>query len=114
MKYFDEAKMHDVRIKLEKSILSWENVTTRKMFGCPCYKTKDKLFAFIVTGGVVLTALKEDDRNALSKKFNTSPFVAGKKIVLKWVTIPVKNSHDIKKVLPYIKKSYQQIYTTAE
>ena len=57
MKYYDEEKMHDIRLKIDKEVLSWSNVTTKKMFGCPCYKYKDKLFAFLVTEGVVLTKL---------------------------------------------------------
>ena len=55
MQYYNEEKMKNLRLKLEKEILSWPNVTTKKMYGCPCYKYKEKLFAFLVTDGVVLT-----------------------------------------------------------
>ncbi len=111
MRYYDEEKMQDVKIKLEKNILTWEDVITKKMFGCPCYKAKDKLFAFIVTDGVVITKLNEDDKTLLSRKFNISPFVAGKKVVQKWIKISVKDSDDIKKILPYIRKSYKHVHT---
>ena len=55
MKYYNEEKMKNFRLIIEKEILSWPNVTAKKMYGCPCYKYKEKLFAFIVTDGIVLT-----------------------------------------------------------
>ena len=59
MQYYNEEKMHDFRLRLEKEIMSWPGVTTKKMYGCPCYKYKDKLFAFMVTDGVVLMKVSE-------------------------------------------------------
>ena len=40
MKYYNEEKMQNIRSKIEKEILGWPNVTTKKMLGCPCYKYK--------------------------------------------------------------------------
>jgi len=73
MQYYNEAKMHNLRLKIEKEILSWPNVTTKKMYGCPCYKNKEKLFAFLVTDGVVLTKVSEQDKIQLSEEFTLSP-----------------------------------------
>lgn len=49
MQYYDEEKMQNVRLRIEKEILNWPNATTKKMYGCPRYKNKEKLFAFLVT-----------------------------------------------------------------
>lgn len=107
MKYYDEEEMHPIRTELEEEILSWEGVGTKKMFGCPCYMAGGKLFAFIVTGGVVITQCSEDDRTALSKRYETSPFSAGRKIVHKWVKVPVKSGSDVNMILPFVRKSYK-------
>lgn len=68
MKYYDEDKMKNIRLKIEEELLSWSDVTTRKMYGCPCYKNKEKMFAFLVTDGIVLTKPSEKDKLDLSKK----------------------------------------------
>jgi hypothetical protein len=69
MQYYNEEKMQNLRLRIEEEILKWPNVTTKKMYGCPCYKNKEKLFAFLVTDGVVLTKMSEHDRIKLSKEF---------------------------------------------
>gem|GEM_PF-6450684 len=51
-------EMHDLRVKLQAVILSWPNATAKRVYGCPCYKNSDKLFAFLVTDGVVLTKVE--------------------------------------------------------
>ena len=77
MQYYNEKKMHNLRLLIEKEVLNWPNVTTKKMYGCPCYKNKEKLFAFLVTDGVVLTKMSEQDKIRLSKEFTIKPFQAG-------------------------------------
>ncbi len=74
MQYYNEEKMQNLRLKLENEILNWPNVTTKKMYGCPCYKYKEKLFAFLVTDGVVLTKASDQDKIKLSKEFSIKPF----------------------------------------
>jgi hypothetical protein len=49
MKYYSEEETKEIRIALETEVLRWSKVTTRKMFGCPCYKVSDKLFVFLAT-----------------------------------------------------------------
>ena len=39
----------------------------------PCYKNNEKLFAFLVTGGVVLTKVSEQEKIKLSKEFEINP-----------------------------------------
>ncbi|MBP1662505.1 MAG: hypothetical protein H6P94_754 [Thermoplasmatales archaeon] len=106
MQYYNEEKMGSLRVKLEKEILSWPGVTTKKMYGCPCYKHHEKLFAFLVTDGVVLTKTSEEEKMNLSKDFLIKPFQAATRTMKGWPQIPLDDSSDLKKILEYIKKCY--------
>ncbi|MFO7677734.1 MAG: hypothetical protein R6V50_05065 [Thermoplasmatota archaeon] len=111
MQYYNEEKMKNLRLKIEKDVLSWPNVTTKKMYGCPCYKYKEKLFAFIVTDGIVLTKTNEQDKIKLSKEFSIKPFQAATRIMKGWPQIPFDETSDIEKIILFIKKSYNQSKT---
>jgi len=108
MQYYNEEKMQNLRLRIEEEILKWPNVTTKKMYGCPCYKNKEKLFVFLVTDGVVLTKVSEHDRIKLSKEFTIKPFQAGKRTINKWPQIRVEEITDVGKMIPFIKNSYDQ------
>ena len=99
-------------MRIEQEILNWPNVTTKKMYGCPCNKNKEKLFAFLVTDGVVLTKVSDHDKIKLSKEFGVRPFQAGKRTMNKWPQINVDNTTDLDKVILFIKKSYNQSMTS--
>jgi len=106
MQYYNEEKMQKIRLNIEKEVVDWPDVTTKKMYGCPCYKYKNKLFAFLVTDGVVLTKASEHDKLELSKEFSIKPFQAATRIMKGWPQIPVEEKSDLKKIIPFIKKSY--------
>ena len=108
MKYYNEEKMKNFRLKIEKEILNWPNVTTKKMYGCPCYKNKEKLFAFLVTNGIVLTKINKEDKIKLSKEFKIKPFQTTTRTIKSWPQIPIDESSDLKIIIPYIKSSYIQ------
>jgi len=108
MQYYNEEKMKNFRLRIEKEILNWPDVTTKKMYGCPCYKYKDKLFAFLVTDGVVLTKTSEQDKMKLSKEFTIKPFQASTRTMKGWPQIPVDETSDLDKIIPFIKNSYSQ------
>ncbi len=109
MQYYDEEKMRHLRLAVEKEILSWPDVSTKKMYGCPCYKHHEKLFAFLVTDGVVLIKMTDQDKEKVSKDFEVRPFQAGaRRIMYSWPQIKVRNMTDLEKLLPFIKKSYAQ------
>ena len=107
MKYYSEETMKQIRTALEQEVLNWPKVTTKKMFGCPCYKADNKLFAFIVTNGVVLTKLSETAREDLTAKFEISSFQAGTRTVKNWPRIPIEDEKDIENILGFVKKSYE-------
>jgi predicted DNA-binding protein (MmcQ/YjbR family) len=112
MQYYNEEKMHNLRLRIEEEILNWPNVTTKKMYGCPCYKNKEKLFAFLVTDGVVLTKVLEQDKIQLSKEFEIKPFQAGKRTMNKWPQISVNETTDVEQIIPFLKNSYNQSQTS--
>ena len=107
MKYYIEEDMKHIRTVFEDEVLSWPKVTTKKMFGCPCYQVYGKLFSFVVTRGAVITKLNADEVEALKKKFNIGPFKAGKMTTKKWARIDIENTGELKKVIPYVKKSFE-------
>ena len=111
MQYYNEEKMKSFRLRIEKEILSWPNVTTKKMYGCPCYKYKDKLFAFLVTDGIVLTKAREQDKMKLSKEFKIKPFTAAARTMKGWPQIPVDEISNLEKIISFIINSYNQSMT---
>ncbi len=100
--------MHNLRLRIEKEVLNWPSVTTKKMYGCPCYKNKEKLFAFLVTDGVVLTKVNEQDKIQLSEEFTIKPFQAGQRTMNKWPQIRVDEITDLEKIIALIKTSHNQ------
>jgi hypothetical protein len=77
------------------------------MFGCPCYKYKNNLFAFMVTDGIVLTKVDELDTIELSKEFSIKPFQSTTRTMKSWPQIPVNKNSNLKKIIPFIKKNYE-------
>jgi hypothetical protein len=106
LKYYSEDKMETIRVALEEKVLAWDSITTKKMFGCPCYKANNKLFGFLVTDGVVFTKLSETERDEVVDTFKAKPFQAGKRSMGSWPQVAIKEPEDIKTILPYFKKSY--------
>ena len=111
MQYYNEEKMKNFRLKIEKEILNWSETTTKKMYGCPCYKYKEKLFAFLVTDGIVLTKASEHDKILLSKEFKIKFFQAATRTMKGWPQIPVDEKSDLEKIIQFIKNSYNQSKT---
>ena len=106
MKYYTEEDTKDLRLALEKQVFNWPNVTTKKMFGCPCYQVNEKLFVFLVTKGIVITSLHEVEIEELTQKYNTTFFQAGNKIVKKWVKLSIEPI-DLDNIMSYVRKSYE-------
>jgi len=107
MKYYSEDEMKELRLALEDEVLKWPSVKPTKMFGCPCYRAKGTLFAFLFMDSLVLTGLGEKDREKISRQRKTMPFEAANRKIPKWIRIPVKDKQDLDKLLPYVKKSYE-------
>ena len=106
MKYYSEEATEPLRLRFEKKVLWWPKVSARKMFGCPCYQADGKLFAFLVTNGIVITRLAQADRETLSRKYQATPFRSGRKVVQKWVRLPIEQMGDLDRVMRFVRKSY--------
>lgn len=82
------------------------------MFGCPCYQINGKLFAFLVTNGVVLTHLNPGDRAVAADRRGAAAFRAGKKIVRSWVHLPIQDRKNLQQIIPLVRKNYEAAYKT--
>ena len=106
MKFYDEAKMAPVRKALEASVLNWPGVAPKEMMGCLVYSRGTKFFAFLVTHGLVITKLSEEDREALAED-GGKPFTMAGRTTAKWVQLPVKTAEDLRPLLPHVRASYE-------
>jgi len=114
MKYYSEEKTENLRRAFEETVLSWPKVSAKKMFGCPCYKAKNKLFAFFVTRGIVITQLTQADREKLSTQYRTTVFHAGKKTIQNWVRVHLTDDSDLARIMPYVRRSYESVLAKAK
>lgn len=107
MKYYSEEETKDLRLALEDEVLSWPHVGTSKMFGCPCYRARGTLFAFLFMDSLVVTSLGEKDREKISRQRKTMPFEAANRKIKSWVRIPIQNNRELDKLMPFVRKSYR-------
>lgn len=107
MKYYDEERMSEVRVKLESDILKWPGVASKEMMGCLCYFRGKKFFAFLITNGIVITKLMTEDRATLSQTVKSKPFEMAGKTASSWVELALKRPADLRPLMPYIRKSYE-------
>ena len=107
LKWYIEEQTKELREFFEKEALSWPMVDYKKMFGCPCYLANGTIFAVLVTKGIVITKLTDEEKLQLSKVKKVGPFIAGAKVIKSWVQVNLE-AKELPIVLPYVKKSYQQ------
>lgn len=107
LKWYIEEESKELREAFEKEISKWPQVDYKKMFGCPCYLINGKMFAGLVTKGIIITKLNDAEKNELKKIKETKPFIAGKKTIKSWVHINLEPS-ELNEITPYIRKSYDR------
>lgn len=107
MQYFDSDRSADLKAAFDEAVLEWPGVTAHTMFGCPSYRADDTLFAVLVTDGVVLTRLPEEQRGEIEQAFETGPFQAGVRTATKWVQVDVVKALDLDALLPFVEASYE-------
>src|SRR5713101_3049643 len=106
MKYFDKEKMGQSRDELEREILQWPGVSSREMMGCLCYLHGKNMIAFLVTDGIVISKLleqEEADLSTLSKKMAFE--MAGKSFRKSFWEL--KTPKNLQTILPFLEKSYR-------
>lgn len=106
MKWYDETETRELREALEAKILTWPYVTSKKMMGCPCYLAKGKMFVGLVTGGIVITKLNQEEREMLNKNHPIKPFKAGDRTIKSWAHLMI-DPDEIEGIMPYVKISYK-------
>ncbi len=106
MKYFDTEKMGQSRDELEREILQWPGVSTREMMGCLCYLHGKNMIAFLVTDGIVISKLSEQEQKDLSKLNKKVSFKMAGNSFRKPVW-ELKTRDNLRATLPFLKKSYQ-------
>lgn len=111
MKYYDEEKMAEIRRAFDREVLRWKGVSSRPMMGCLCYFYNRKFISFLVTDGIVLMKLSEEDQEELKRKFGGKPFEMAGQTARLWVT-PLKSVRDLKPVMPFVRKRYAEASST--
>ena len=107
MTFYDESESDEIRSIFEKEVLGWSRISIRKMFGCPTYLADGKLFAFLVTKGIVITQIRLRDKEEISEVFETEPFKVGEREITRWLKITIDHPEKIKRLMRLVKKSYQ-------
>jgi hypothetical protein len=107
MKFYDESESAEIRDIFEKEVMGWSRVSKRTMFGCPTYLADGKLFAFLVTNGVVITQIRLRDREEIGEIFETEPFTVGEREITRWLKVTIGQPEKTKRIMRLIRKSYQ-------
>ena len=107
MKWYVEEETKELRESFEAEVLGWPQVDMKKMFGCPCYLANGTMFAGLVTKGIVLTKLNEEEKIELGQIFKTKPFVAGERVIKSWIHVTLE-AIELSDVVAFIKKSYDR------
>ena len=108
MKYYSEDESREIKLAFENEVMNWSQVSTKKMFGCPCYRVNNRLFAFLVTKGVVITHLGKTDKGQLSQEYQLDFFDTGTRKIGNWPQISFRSVEELKAIIPYVKKSYER------
>lgn len=107
MPYYIEEDARALRQAFEKEVMLWPDVTSRRMFGCPAYVADGRLFAFLVTDGVVITQLRKKDKQILAQDNQTEPFKAGERVIERWTKVAIADPAAIGRIMGFVRKSYQ-------
>ena len=107
MPYYSEAESGELRLNVEKIVLVWPGVMKKMMFGSPAYVVGTTYFAMLVTGGIVLTRLNEQEKTRLLEDHRAGYFEGHGRVMKKWIHIPVHSPSDIDPYIPYLRSSYE-------
>jgi len=107
MPYYTESEAGDLREAFEEIVRAWPGVTVKKMFGAPSYAANGNLFAIVVTGGIILTRLGEEEKTSLKNDPAADYFTGHGRVITKWLRIVIKNPADLERYRPFIEASYR-------
>jgi TfoX/Sxy family transcriptional regulator of competence genes len=98
--------LKELRERFEEIVLALPDVTKKMMFGSPSYSRGKKLFAMLVTWGIILAGLDGDTREALLKGPSAGYFVGHGRVIKKWIHIRIRDISEIDRYIPFIEASY--------
>lgn len=112
MEPYEQEKMQRIRSTLERDLFRWPGVTTKVLFGNPAYVVNGRIFAILVTGGIVLTRLDNTEGEAVSLLFRTFPVTGRSGAVIKsWIGVNVCTPDELSSVIPFVKRCYERAAT---
>ncbi len=81
-------------LKVKEELLSWPGVTTRRMFGCDTFFAGPKMFAFLLSDGLVVKAAPEE-RDSLLARPNVEPMRMGNGVRFgDWLKVAIEQEAD--------------------
>jgi hypothetical protein len=107
MPYYSEVETKELRLKMEDTVLPWPGVMKKMMFGSPSYGVGKTLFAILVTGGIILTRLSEEEKEGLLKDPRAGYFEGHGRVMKKWIVITLPAPSELEHYLPYLRSSYE-------
>jgi len=113
MPYYSEADTKNLRLKVEEIVLAWPGVVKKMMFGSPSYGVGKTFFAMLVTGGIILTRLSEEEKTRLLKDPRAGYFEGHGRTMKKWILISLPDPSELEHYLQFIKLSYEAALKTA-
>jgi len=105
--------MAEIRKTFDAEVLTWRGVTSKPMMGCLCYFYNRKFIGFLVTDGVVLMKLSENDQKEIKEKFGGKPFEMAGQTGRLWVT-PLNGPKDVRSVMPFVRKRYKDVSSSSK
>jgi hypothetical protein len=87
MPYYSESEAHALREQFEEIVLTWP--------------------AILVTGGIILTRLNDDQKSALLSSGTADYFSGHGRVMKKWIVIAIKEPSSVERYLPFIRASYE-------
>jgi len=89
----------DVRDFAMAALHGFDDVTSRRMFGCDAFLNRARMFAFL-TDRTMVARIPEPERAKLLKRRQAKPFYIGPRTTFGiWVEMPLRTSADVKRAL---------------
>jgi hypothetical protein len=105
--YYSESEAKELRQRIEDTVLAWQDVQKKMMFGSPSYSVGGTIFMMLVTGGIILTRLGDAERGALLSGPDAGYFEGHGRVMKKWIRISIRDLSAVDTWLPAIKSSYR-------
>ncbi|HZG87857.1 TfoX/Sxy family protein [Paenibacillus sp.] len=113
MSYYDERIGAPLRDAVDRLVGDWDGVSRKRMFGCPCYSAGGKIFAIVMSDGLVLTKLPAAEAVRRGSPLPVAPFRTETKNVPSWSKFAV-GPDDVAKLAAWIEEGYRAAVAETE